>query len=441
MLTYIYNHKFFELREKFYHPRFPGKIGFCVYKNTSCFSKPRNKHTTISDNKRHTEHKNLIYFVIMAEAKTVLHMEKGKGGISSNFEKDVERLYAQYKNTDPKRAHLNFSLKIEGGILVRTQLKNSSLSLGQCIKERISQRDEPQKTLRRDAVTHVKFILSGSPERMQQMNQQEIEEWARKNFAFMAQRFGGAENIVEFAVHQDETTPHIHCVIVPLYKGKLSFKSMCNGQAALSQLQTDYANCMAEFGLERAEAGSKATHEELKDFYKRVHDAKKVDNTIQQVTADYNKGVDKQKENVRTFMTDYKFPRLEEMKKQVPTLKIPMPPIWGRKKWAKKQNENIEKYSDALKKTLDDLNTHINNTIIGVINRMMDDQQKMSKICFKKIANSAVLSLSNEKKLRERITVLQNENKRLTDEIKALKGETQEKQEKEEYVTKTRWHR
>lgn len=173
----------------------------------------------------------------MAKAKTVLHMEKGKGDISANFEKEVERLYGQYRNIDPNRAYLNFSLMLEGGELKRKKLKNSKLSLKERIDARIAQRSDPQKTIRKDAVTHVKFILSGSPERMQQMNQQEIEEWARKNFAFMAQRFGGAENIVEFAVHQDETTPHIHCVIVPLYKGKLSFKSMCNGQAALSSFR------------------------------------------------------------------------------------------------------------------------------------------------------------------------------------------------------------
>lgn len=200
---------------------------------------------------------------------------------------------------------------------------------------------------------------------------------------------------------------------------------------------------MAEFGLERADIGSKATHEELKEFYKRVEAAKKVDETVQKTIQDYNKEVDKIKAHVKTEMTSVEYPDLKNVKSNLPIsmLKVSVPPLIGREKWAKKQNENIEKYSDALKKTLDNLNTHINNTVIGVINRMMDDQQKTSKNCFKKIANSAVLSLSNEKKLRERITFLQNENKRLTDEIKALKGETQEKAEKEEWVTKSRWHR
>ena len=97
--------------------------------------------------------------------------------------------------------------------------------------------------------TFASFILQGSHETMEKLafgNQSvshnpipdnshlqrmpEIEKWAKDMYAFVAAKYG-AENIAAFVVHLDETTPHAHCVVVPITQsGKLSFKEVFAGK-------------------------------------------------------------------------------------------------------------------------------------------------------------------------------------------------------------------
>ena len=43
-------------------------------------------------------------------------------------------------------------------------------------------------------------------------NKKRLQEWIDKNLEFCIKEYG-KENIVRFAVHLDEKTPHIHCVL------------------------------------------------------------------------------------------------------------------------------------------------------------------------------------------------------------------------------------
>ncbi len=55
----------------------------------------------------------------------------------------------------------------------------------------------------------------------------DIEEWAKDVYAFVAHRFG-EENIVSFYVHLDETNVHAHCTLIPLdlEKNSISWRSI-----------------------------------------------------------------------------------------------------------------------------------------------------------------------------------------------------------------------
>lgn len=46
-----------------------------------------------------------------------------------------------------------------------------------------------------------------------------IEDWAMKEYEFFAKKFG-AQNVISFQVHLDETTPHAHVLVVPVAKRK-----------------------------------------------------------------------------------------------------------------------------------------------------------------------------------------------------------------------------
>jgi hypothetical protein len=125
--------------------------------------------------------------------------------------------------------------------------------------------------LRSDAVRAMELVLTGSPEGFRRdATGQAIDvrgtPWVQDNLAFVRERFG-AKNVVSFTLHQDEVTPHIHAVVVPITAdGRLSSRDVFS-PASLRQLQTDYAKAMAPHGFERGIKYSTAIHEDVRRHY------------------------------------------------------------------------------------------------------------------------------------------------------------------------------
>jgi hypothetical protein len=151
--------------------------------------------------------------------------------------------------------------------------ERSNIPLRERINTRIKDGYTGKTALRKDAVKYISIVTSGSHEDMQQIvDDNKLNTWAHQNFVFMAKQFG-AKNIVEFSVHMDERTPHIHCVVVPLTPdGRLSAKEVMGNREKLSELQSQYAERMASFKLNRGIKGSTATHETVKEYYARIND-------------------------------------------------------------------------------------------------------------------------------------------------------------------------
>lgn len=94
----------------------------------------------------------------------------------------------------------------------------------------------------------VNFIFGGSRERMNELafgtdtpdlkagadnsrlrRSPAIVQWAKDVWNFVARLFG-AENIIGFYVHLDETNPHAHCTLLPIRDGKFAFKEIFCGK-------------------------------------------------------------------------------------------------------------------------------------------------------------------------------------------------------------------
>lgn len=104
------------------------------------------------------------------------------------------------------------------------------------------------KTIRKDAVRCIEFVLTYSPEAEGTFNK---NDWVKKNYEWLIAQFG-SENIAKMRIEYDEKTPHIHAFVFPITKdGRLSAADYINGKKALSRLQTSYSKSMEEFGLER----------------------------------------------------------------------------------------------------------------------------------------------------------------------------------------------
>jgi hypothetical protein len=91
-------------------------------------------------------------------------------------------------------------------------------------------------------------------------------KWAGDNLRFLQEKYG-KENVVSFTLHQDEKTPHVHAVIVPITPdGRLSAKDTFTRQS-LRELQTEYAQAMAPHGMSRGIEHSQAEHQPMRRQY------------------------------------------------------------------------------------------------------------------------------------------------------------------------------
>jgi hypothetical protein len=127
------------------------------------------------------------------------------------------------------------------------------------------------RKVRADQVRAVEVIMTGSPEafvRGQDGRAADYSKskWAQDNLNFLKEKFG-EKNVVSFTLHQDEKTPHVHAVIVPITPdGRLSAKDTFTRQS-LRELQTDYAQAMASHGMSRGVEHSQAEHQPMRRQY------------------------------------------------------------------------------------------------------------------------------------------------------------------------------
>ena len=259
----------------------------------------------------------------------VIHMEKRRE-ISSVLERHFTRKNITFinnqrsetdwfpDNADPKRAHLNRELISRERIHPYTK-KRTVLTVNQAVRERIEKAGISK--IRKGQITALEIILSGSNEVMNSMNPDELDRWAKESMDWAAEEWG-KDNIVAAFLHCDETTPHIHLILVPLVTGqsrssekharkreetggvyrkykvrKREFR-LCADEVYLRprlyKYHTSYAeNVGKHFGLERgiqAVAGSQKSHISSIEYNRQLErEAKEKQEMIRQLTADYEK--------------------------------------------------------------------------------------------------------------------------------------------------------
>jgi DNA-binding TFAR19-related protein (PDSD5 family) len=157
-------------------------------------------------------------------------------------------------NADPLQTHKN---EFEGSI--------SSDELLTKLDERLA----TVKTVRKNAVRCVEFLITASPEffkiRKGDRYLNEAKQWLNDKF--------GADNVLNFTVHRDETSPHLIAYVVPIdKKGNLNARAFFGGSAKMTALQDEFnAKVAKKYELKRGLRGSKAKHEQISDYYKRVN--------------------------------------------------------------------------------------------------------------------------------------------------------------------------
>jgi hypothetical protein len=127
------------------------------------------------------------------------------------------------------------------------------------------------RKVRKDAVLEVEVVLTYSSSAIDKIP---LDEWKEANVQWLKDYFG-EENVVSAVLHMDETTPHIHAMVTPIDRTsgepKFNAKKWLGGRALMSQMQTNYAKAMEQFGLQRGEQNSRASHQDLQTFYRALN--------------------------------------------------------------------------------------------------------------------------------------------------------------------------
>lgn len=153
-------------------------------------------------------------------------------------------------NADPERAKCN--IIPEGMSTVTSCLAKFEQTLGT---------HQP----RANAVYAREFIVSGSRERLKELSDKELKNYFLDALRFCDKIFG-RENLISFAVHFDELTPHSHMIYSCMVDGRLNDTSKMGGHRDhLSILQQKFATEVgAKYGFKLKPKAEKATHKTIK---------------------------------------------------------------------------------------------------------------------------------------------------------------------------------
>lgn len=188
----------------------------------------------------------------------ILRVAKIKSAASARAKTDHNYRKHELRNVDPDSPHPNREYVNE------KQADYWSLATTR-IEEVVSRK------VREDQVRAMELVMTGSPEAFSRdASGRAVDysnsKWAQDNLHFLQNRYG-KENVVSFTLHQDEKTPHIHAVIVPITgDGRLSAKDLFNPRT-LRELQTDYAQAMKSHGMERGIEHSQTKHQPQRRLY------------------------------------------------------------------------------------------------------------------------------------------------------------------------------
>ena len=119
---------------------------------------------------------------------------------------------------------------------------------------------------RSNSVKCIEVLATASPDFFKDMKKGDFKKWVNASCNHLLKTFG-KDNVVHLQLHLDESTPHITGFIVPNKDGRLNARHWLGGKEAMRELQTGYHDAVKHLGLERGVKGSKATHQQVQQFY------------------------------------------------------------------------------------------------------------------------------------------------------------------------------
>ena len=288
------------------------------------------------------------------DIKQAMHVEAGKSFGTAEANENERRWNddkIDRKNQDPTnhydrtRMKLNFEIGPDGKI---HPLGYQEKSLEVRLQERLDELG--RKPFKADSKIQpnccAKFVFGGNHDRTLEMafgNQsvnlekgadnshlhrcEEIENWAKDVYDWCSNRYG-QKNIVGFQVHIDESSPHIHALIVPVGIRPKSGRESVMWSAKFGKDRYEYGRILKEmhtslydevgskYGLERGDSidGRNVQHLNKRDYIRKLtKEAKQAEKAV--------KGLQSMMRNLESRIFSYRL-QLEEADKELASGKI-----------------------------------------------------------------------------------------------------------------------
>ena len=255
------------------------------------------------------------------DIKQAMHVEAGKSFGTAEANENERRWNddkIDRKNQDPTnhydktRMKLNFEIGPDGKV---HPLGYQEKSLEVRLQERLTELGwkpfKPDSKIQPNCCA--KFIFGGNHDRTLEMafgtqtvnldkgadnshlqRCPEIEQWAKDVYDWCARRYG-QENIIGFQVHLDESSPHIHALIVPVGQRSKSGRECVMWSAKFGKTRYEYGQILREmhtslydevgskYGLERGDSieGRNVSHLSKRDYIRKLSkDAKQAEKAV-----------------------------------------------------------------------------------------------------------------------------------------------------------------
>lgn len=291
-------------------------------------------------------------------AYNIIRLKKLKSTVhTSNAENHNFRKNLNIKNVDYEKTSRNSYLVGDNEVDLQQQFL--------ALKEKYKFKHTEGKS-----VKFYEFVISASPEFFKGKSKEQKEQYFKDNLAILQNDFLKVkDSILSAVIHNDESTPHMHVIAVPLVKDLE--KTIARGKNKGKKIQGEFYSLSHEriFGkrkdfiklqnvvneklklkwnLERGLKNTGKKHEEVKEFYK------KIDEFNENAKADENLEKDLKQLTEFTQMNKVKQALkaseiLDLLLKNIAKFKENFKLMLA----IKKQNEDLEKENERLKNRLD----------------------------------------------------------------------------------------
>lgn len=137
------------------------------------------------------------------------------------------------------------------------------------INKRVEEIQSQQKRkIRKDCPRALEYVISASSEFFENATEEEKSDYFNKSLEYLKRRHGN-ENVISAVIHNDETTPHMHVVVVPVKDKKLNPKHYCD-KFELQRLHSEFNERVGSvFGLERGEKSDRQ-HKSVAEYQREL---------------------------------------------------------------------------------------------------------------------------------------------------------------------------